>query len=72
MTTYQQNNPNKLIPPSSSTLLLQLQAAEAKFEGSREQAILRKEAREIELYVRGEVRAARGRYYRRLQLGSGA
>ena len=38
----------KHFTPSSSNLLLQITAAEAKFAAAREQALLRKEARQLD------------------------
>jgi hypothetical protein len=50
---------SKLFVPSSSLLLSMIKAAETKFEGDREQAILRKEAHEEARAVRAEVNRAK-------------
>lgn len=59
------------IIPSSSNLEQQIAAAMAKFDASREQAILRREARMDVLVARGIARAARGRIYDAIQRGHG-
>ena len=64
---YQAANNNKLIPPSSFSLLNQIQAAEAKFQAAREQASLRREALAEAREVRAQGRAARGRFYAWIQ-----
>jgi hypothetical protein len=60
---------NKLFTPSSTLLLNMIASAEAKFAGDREQAALRKEAREERRILRAISRAARGRYYNAIQRG---
>lgn len=53
--------------PSAWKLNHMLAAAEAKFEASREQSELRREARAIERDVRAQRRAAAGRLYAAIQ-----
>jgi hypothetical protein len=57
----------KLIEPSSFLLTLMIANAESKFESSREQARRRKEARDEQLEVRAQRRAAAGRLYAFIQ-----
>lgn len=57
----------KPFTPSSNMLLAMIASAEAKFEADREQALLRKEARDMERYVRAETNAAKARFFRSLQ-----
>lgn len=55
---------DKSFIPSSYLLLNMIASAEVKFEASREQALLRKEARESALRVRAQISAGKARFYR--------
>lgn len=55
--------------PSSAHLTAQIDAAMAKFDAAREQAILAKEAREMERRVRAQTNAAKARHYFNIQHG---
>lgn len=56
--------------PSSYLLEQMIASAEAKFEASREQSRLRREAQREEREVRAQVNAVKARYYHSIQLGS--
>lgn len=57
----------KLLEPSSFLLNFMIARAEGKFESSREQARLRKEARDEQREVRAQRRAVAARLYRFIQ-----
>lgn len=61
--------PAPLFVPSSWLLNQMIASAEAKFDAARERERAARQARQDDLFARGEARAVRARLYRRIQLG---